>query len=106
MDQGIKRLIQLRPTDVLALAFPEAKYVAPLAIDVATEPQLILATPLRVRYKGVECAVDIEAEATPRADIGRRLRDYAVRAGIVTGLDVISVVLWLNSDGPPPPSPY
>jgi hypothetical protein len=97
--------VRTHPADVLALALPEAEFIAPLPIDVATEPQLILDTPLRVRYKGVECAVDIEAEATPRGDIGRHLRDYAVRAGIVTGLSVISVVLWLTPDGLPPPSP-
>jgi len=50
--------------------------------------------------------VDIEAEAQPRPDIGERLADYAARAKVVTGLKVISVVLWLNAGGAPPPSPY
>jgi predicted transposase YdaD len=106
MDQGIKRLIQTYPQDVLALVLPGATYEGPCAIDVATEPQLVLDTLLQIHYQGVECAVDIEAESYPRPDMGRRLFDYAARARIVTGLPVISVVLWLNAGGPPPPSPY
>jgi hypothetical protein len=106
MDQGIKRLIQAHPADVLALVLPGATYEGPLTVDVATEPQLVLDTLLRIRYQGVECAVDIEVEASPRPDIGRRLFEYATRASIVTGLAVISVVLRLNADGAPPPSPY
>ena len=75
-------------------------------MDVATEPQLVLDTLLRVRYEGVECAVDVEAEARPHPDIGRRLFEYGARATIVTGLPVISVVVWLEPNGKPAPSPY
>lgn len=106
MDQGIKRLIQTHPADMLALAVPDAQYLGPLQVDVATEPQLVLDTLLRVRYHGIECAVDIEAEARPHAEIGRRLFEYGSRASIVTGLPIFSAVLWLERGGTPAPSPY
>lgn len=106
MDQGIKRLIQTHPRDVLAFAVPEAEYLGTVPVDVATEPQLVLDTLMRVRYDGEECAVDIEAEARPKPDIGRRLFEYGARANIVTGLPVISVVFWLEPGGAPPTSPY
>lgn len=106
MDQGIKRLLQLRPQDLLALALPGAEYLGTLPVDVATEPQLVLDNLLRVRFEGVECAVDVEAEARPHPDIGRRLFEYGARATIVTGLPVISVVVWLEPNGKPVPSPY
>ena len=106
MDQGIKRLVQRYAADVLALALPGAEYLGTIPTDVATEPQLTLDTLLRVRYHGVECAVDLEAEARPKPDIGRRLFEYGARANIVTGLPVISVVLWLEPDGGAPSSPY
>jgi hypothetical protein len=106
MDQGIKRLLQSHPRDVLALALPGAHYLGTLPVDVATEPQLVLDTLLRVRYENAECAVDVEAEARPHADIGRRLFEYGARASIVIGLPVISVVLWLEPDGKAPASPY
>lgn len=106
MDQGIKRLVQKHAGDFLALALPGAEYLGTIPIDVATEPQLTLDTLLRVRYHGVECAVDLEAEARPKPDIGRRLFEYGARVSIVTGLPVISVVLWLEPDGLAPPSPY
>ena len=106
MDQGIKRLLQTHPGDVLALALPEAEYLGTLPVDVATEPQLVLDTLLRARYHGIECAVDLEAEARPREDMGRRCFEYGARATIVTGLPTISVVMWLEPDGAPPVSPY
>lgn len=106
MDQGIKRLVQSHAADFLALALPGAEYLGTIPIDVATEPQLTLDTLLRVYYHGIECAVDLEAEARPKLDIGRRLFEYGARVSIATGLLVISVVLWLERDGIPPPSPY
>ena len=106
MDQGIKRLIQSHPADLLALALPGAEYLGTSPVDVATEPQLMLDTLLRIRLDGQECAVDLEAEARPREDIARRLCDYGSRARIVTGLTVFSVVLWLEPGGKPPQSPY
>ncbi|MGZ3639072.1 MAG: hypothetical protein ACXVCX_14680 [Ktedonobacterales bacterium] len=106
MDQGIKRLIQTRPADVLALALPDVEYLGTQPIDVATEPQLVLDTLLRVRYHGRECVVDLEAEARPQKDMGRTLFEYGARANIVTKLPVISVVLYLEPGETPVPSPY
>jgi len=99
-------LVQAHPQDVLALALPGAEYLGTLPVDVATEPQLVLDALLRVRYQGEECAVDVEAEAQPCPDIGRRLWEYGARASIVARLAVISIVLWLEPGGAPPPSPY
>lgn len=99
MDQGIKRLLQAHPQDMLSLALPGAEYIEALPMDVATEPQLVLDTLLRVRYQGVICAVDIEAEAIPRDSIAQRLHEYGARAMFVTRLPVISVVLWLEPGG-------
>lgn len=106
MDHGINRLIQTRPADVLALALPDIEYLGTLPVDVATEPQLVLDTLLRVRDRGVICAVDLEAEARPAGDIGRRLYEYGTRASIVTDLPIISVVFWLEPNGVAPSSPY
>lgn len=106
MDQGIKRLIQTHPADVLDLLVPGAEYLGTLPVDVASEPQLVLDMLLGVRYHGIECALDIEAEARPRPEIGKRLCDYGSRVRGVTGLRVISAVLWLEPGGTPPPSPY
>lgn len=106
MDQGIKRIVQTHPRDVLELALPGAEYLGPAPVDVAAEPQLVLDTLQRVRYHGVECLVDIEAEATPRPDIGRRCFEYGSRASVVHQLPVVSVVLWLERGGRPPSSPY
>ena len=86
MDQGIKRLIQTHPADILALAVPGTEYLGTLPVDVASEPRLVLDTLLRVRYYGVECALDIEAEAGPRPDMGRRLFEYGSRRGRATSL--------------------
>lgn len=106
MDQGIKRLLQTHPQDVLSYTLPGAQYLDTIPVDIATEPQLVLDTLFRVRYKGVECAIDVEAEAQPRAGIARRLYQYGSRASTVIGLSVISVVLWLEPGGVPPKPPY
>ena len=106
MDQGIKRLIQTHPRDILAFAVPEAEYLGTLPVDVAAERQLVLDSLLRVRIEGVECAVDIEAEADPDKEMGQRLYEYGSRVHTTTGLPVISVVLWLQSGGKRPTSPY
>jgi predicted transposase YdaD len=106
MDQGIKRLIQTHPADVLALALPGAEYLGTLPVDVATEPQLVLDTLLRVRYNGQECAVNIEVEARPDAEMGWRLFKYGTRATTVMDRVVLSIVLWLQPNGAPPRSPY
>ena len=106
MDQGIKRLIQTHPADVLALALPDAEHLGVLTTDVAAEPQLILDTLQRIRYQGVECAANIEAEARPRPDMPRRCFEYGARASIIHGLPIISIVLWLEPGGAIPTSPY
>lgn len=106
MDQGIKRLIQTHPADVLALALPDAKHLGVLTTDVAAEPQLMLDTLQRIRYQGVECAANIEAEARPRPDMPRCCFEYGARASIIHGLPVISIVLWLEPGGAIPASPY
>lgn len=106
MDQGIKRLLQTHPADVLTLAVPGVEYLGPIATDVATEPQLVLDTLFRVRYHGEECAINVEAQAYPDASMPRRCFEYGSRASIVHGLPVLSLVLWLQRRGAVPTSPY
>jgi len=108
MDQSLKRLIQACPEDWLRFLFPTAQvdYLGTAPTDVATEPQRILDTLGLGRYQGIECLVDIEAEAYTSPDIGRRLHEYAARAQILHKLPVISVVFWLLRDVPAPSSPY
>jgi hypothetical protein len=106
MDQGVKRAVLEFPEHVVRLALPGAEYLGTVPTDVAAEPQLVLDTLLRVRYHGVECLVDLEAEATPRPDIGRRCFEYGARASILHQRPVVSVVLWLERGARPPASPY
>jgi predicted transposase YdaD len=107
MDQGLKRLLQARPADVLALALPGIEYLEPMPTQVATEPQLELDTLFRARFEGLECAVDVEVQTYPDPTMPRRCFEYGSRASIVhKGLPVFSVVLWLQPRGPIPPSPY
>jgi hypothetical protein len=106
MDQGIKRLIQRHPADVLKLALPDADFLGILPTELVTEPQRVLDVLARVRYHGVECAADVEVEARPRPEIARRLFEYGARTATNTRLPVLSIVLWLEAGGAPPASPY
>ena len=108
MDQGIKRLLQLRPQDILTIAFPDAhaQYLGPLATDVAMEPQLITDVLQRALLYGIECAIDIEAEAYPSAEMPRRCFAYGARIDIIYNLPVLSVVLLLQPGGSVAPPPY
>jgi hypothetical protein len=106
MDQGIKRLLQTHPRDMLNIALPDAEYLGPIATDIAAEPQLITDTLYRIKRHGQECGVNFEAEAYPSADMARRCYEYGTRANIVHGLPVYSVVLWLLQRGNVPQPPY
>jgi predicted transposase YdaD len=106
MDQGIKRLLQTHPADILALALPGVEYVEPMPAEVATEPQLLMDTLFRVRYEGVECAVNVEAQLYPDPTMPRRCFEYGSRVSVVSGLPALSVVLWLERRGAVPKPPY
>ena len=108
MDQGVKRLIQMRPADILSFIFPnvQLEYLGMAPTDVATEPQLVLDTLPIVLLQGVTCIIDVEFEAQPTSTIGKRLDGYAARASLVYDLPVLSVVIWLTPHGAPPSSPY
>ncbi|MBF6589930.1 MAG: hypothetical protein IVW57_05285 [Ktedonobacterales bacterium] len=99
MDQGLKRLLQARPADALALALPGVEYLEPLPTQVATEPQLELDTLFRARYQGEECAINLEAQAYLDAAMPRRCFQYGSRASIIHDLPVLSVVFWLQRRG-------
>ena len=107
MDQGIKRLdsARIQAEAVLALTLPGADYLGTLPVDVAAEPRLALDTLLRVRYKGVECAVDLEAEARARPDMGRRLFEYGARHHRHRAAGALGRAL-AEPGGAPPPSPF
>jgi hypothetical protein len=108
MDQGIKRLLQLRPQDFLNIAFPDAQaeFLGPLETDVAMEPQLITDVLHRARLYGVECAVNFEAQASFASDVPRRMYKYGTRVDGIYDLPVISIVLILQVGGSTPHSPY
>jgi hypothetical protein len=72
MDQGVKRLLQAHPADIIHLALPGAEYLAPIKTDVATEPQLVLDTLYRVRFQGEECGVNVEIQGYPDPAMPRR----------------------------------
>lgn len=105
-DQGAKAVIQLRPADFIQQVLPDAEYQGPLETDVATEPQLVLDTLYRIRYHGIDCAIDFEAQATYDKEMPQRLFEYGSSAMKVHKLPVISVVLWLQSGGSVPQPPY
>ena len=106
MDQGIKRLLQSHPADVLRLALPGARFIEALPAEVASEPQLVMDTLYRVSYQGVECAVNVEAQVYPDPTMPRRCFEYGSRASIVYGMPALSVVLWLERRGAVPTPPY
>lgn len=106
MDQGFKRLCQTHPQDFLEFAVPGARYLGPLPTDLATEPQLTADTLFRANYQGIECAVNIEAEAVTNAAMAERCFTYGARAYIVHRLPVLTIVLWLQKDVQPPASPF
>src|SRR5579883_1874254 len=106
MDQGIKRLIEGHPQDLLTFAVPGATYLETLSGELAMLPQLEPDVLLRVRYQEQECAVHVEAEARPRKAMAQRCFDYGARIWQTTGLPVLSVVLWLQAGGTPPASPF
>jgi hypothetical protein len=106
MDQGIKRLLQTHPGDVLELAFPGMRYLGPLPTDVATEPQLVLDTLFRVRFQGEECAINVEAQSTGDPAMPRRCFEYGARASTAHDLPVLSAVVWLRRPRPAARSAY
>jgi hypothetical protein len=106
MDQGIKRLLQTHPQDMLTIVLPDAEYLGPIATDIAAEPQLITDTLFRIQRHGQVCGVDFEAEAYPSSEMARRCYEYGSRARIVHGLPIYSVVLWLLQRGNVPQPPY
>jgi len=106
MDQGIKRLIQYHPADIIGFAKPGLEYVAPRATDVALEPELVLDTLYEGRYQGFPCLIDIEGQAYPAADVPERCRIYAARAKAIHKLDTFSIVFWLKKKGKIPPNPH
>jgi hypothetical protein len=108
IDQGVKRLAQSRPRDLVAFAVPGAEYLGPLATDLATASQLVADTLFRVRYKGVECVVNLEVEAAPGKEMADRVFLYGSRAYALYRRPVLSVVLWLQKEhgGRPPASPW
>jgi hypothetical protein len=105
-DQGAKAIIQLRPADFIQQVLPDAEYQGPLETDVATEPQLVLDTLYGIRYHGIDCAIDFEVQATYDKDMPLRLFEYGSSAMRVHKRPIISVVLWLQSGGAVPESPY
>ena len=106
MDQGIKRLIQLFPGELIAFAKPGVEYISPAPTDVAMERQLILDTLYRARYHGLDCMVNFEAQVDVSRDVPRRMAEYAGRVKTIYHLPLFSIILWLKQKGPVPQPPY
>lgn len=108
IDQGVKRLLQLRPQDFLEIAFPDAnaEYLGPVETDVALEPQLITDSLQHARLYGQKCLIDFEGQAYPDAEMACRMFKYGARADILHDLPVISVVLILQPGATLPQPPY
>lgn len=92
--------------DIIHPTLPDAEYLALIETDVATEPQLVLDTLLRIRYQGEECGVNVEIQGYPDPTIPHRCFEYGMRVSILHQLPILSVVLWRERRGPLPPTPY
>ncbi len=106
MDQGIKRLIQLFPAELIAFAKEGMEYVSPAPVDVAMERQLVLDTLFRAQYHHLPCLVNLEAQTVISQEAIRRFVEYAERAKAIYHLPVISVILWLKAGRNVPQPPY
>ena len=96
-DQGIKRLLQAFPANLLHFALgPDCEYLGMLDTDVAIEAQLIMDRLFHARYQGDECAIDIEVQGQSDATMPQRMFRYAQRGSFIYKLKLLSLVLWLR----------
>jgi hypothetical protein len=104
MDQGIKRLLQASPAELLQFTVGDCEYLGPLPTEIAVEAQLVMDSLFAARYQGEDCGVNIEVQSSGDPTMPERCYNYARRAGFVTQRKIISVVLWLRDEGTFPKS--
>ncbi len=96
-DQGIKRLLQAFPADILHFALgPECEYLGMLDTDVAIEAQLVMDRLFHALYQGDECAIDMEVQGKSDASMPQRMFRYAQRGSFIYKMKLLSLVLWLR----------
>jgi hypothetical protein len=104
MDQGLKRLLQASPAELLRFTVGDCEYLGPLPTEIAIEAQLVMDALFAARYQGEECGVNIEVQSSGDVTMPERCYNYARRAGFVLQRKIMSVVLWLRDDGTFPQS--
>lgn len=103
-DVTFRRLLRGLPRPILRLAFPRRglKPLGPLDPSVDRPRQRTSDNLFRVREGKVEAAVHVEIERAWRAEIPRRVFEYASVAVAATRLPIGSVVVLLRPGGRPP----
>jgi hypothetical protein len=103
-DVTFRHLLRDLPQPILRLAFPRNRLVplGPLDPSVDKPRQRTSDNLFRVRHGAREAAVHVEVEREWRAEIARRLFEYASSAMVATRLPVWSVVVLLRPGGRPP----
>src|SRR5215510_6174105 len=103
-DVTFRHLLRGLPRPILRLAFPRRALepAGPLDPSVDRPRQRTTDNLFRVRDGNAEAAVHVEIERAWRADIPRRLFEYATAAMTATRLPVWSVVVLLRPGGRPP----
>lgn len=105
-DVTFRHLLRGIPRPILRLAFPHRALepAGPLDPSVDRPRQRTTDNLFRVRDGNAEAAVHVEIERAWRADIARRLFEYASAAMTATRMPVWSVVVLLRPGGQPPRS--
>jgi predicted transposase YdaD len=103
-DVTFRHLLRGTPRPILRLAFPRCALEPAGLLDPSVDRPRQRTTDnlFRVRDGNAEAAVHLEIERAWRADIPRRLFEYATAAMTATRLPVWSVVVLLRPDGQPP----
>ncbi len=96
VDQGIKFLLQVDASNMLAHVVPGLHIERPLPSEVTASPQLLPDTLFRGTYQGVPCIIDLEVQLHGDPDMPRRMYEYAARISTQYKEPVLSVVLWLE----------
>jgi hypothetical protein len=103
-DVTFRHLLRGLPRPILRLAFPRRRLepLGPLDPSVDRPRQRTADSLFRVRNGAGEAAVHVEIERAWRAELPRRLFEYASAAAVATRLPVWSVVVLLRPGGRPP----
>ncbi|HEX8108627.1 MAG TPA: hypothetical protein VF516_12925 [Kofleriaceae bacterium] len=103
-DITFRHLLRDHPQPILRLAFSRNRLTPLGTLDPSVDKPMQRTSDnlFRVRHGAREAAVHIEVEREWRAEIPRRLFEYATSAMVATRLPVWSVVVLLRPGGRPP----